>query len=613
MGTQGMPLMNGCKSVVCVSQWYRQMERVDPPRVTNSWWCSTLTICQHPFLVVSWHNHDTDCHLHILDPRTPGTVVLVSEQSRKHQSVGADASASSLSLEGTELEKTRFYELTEHGVQKYWVVRAPKALHTSLMYKYRYLSFRSTTRRRFEGTPPRTSPVTTDCAPNWVHRGTLYSIYVYVYMYTIVRKTRACKKIRNVIFQKEQDHAGFHLWRLWWPVWLDCSLCGGPCQRNLWCSHQGNKTIWCTSSSYAGSLLCHVTLWESLHSWFYTLILVIALTPSLSFQSYKTLVLFATCWLVIFMGIEVRWTPWGIVSGFLWVTGGCGGVFAIRNAGMAVAVGTWASAMVMMNFFWGILIFQEPVHNFWATCCAFLLLGTGVVGMSRYSAPSTPPPTDSWVEDTVGHVPLIVSEDEGLRQRNSVDEARPFDTKPITKELKIPLFGGTLAMTRRQLGILGAIMNGMVAGSSLIPLHYAKKDGFGGATYMISYACGSMIANGALWLLFFLFFLYQSAGGFSLAWEKMPDWHFRKIWFPGLCAGFLLSISIFGSILAVTYLGQGVGNSIVQTKILISGLWGICWYKEITDRSAILKWFISAAVTISGVIWLSLERKSGGH
>jgi hypothetical protein len=87
----------------------------------------------------------------------------------------------------------------------------------------------------------------------------------------------------------------------------------------------------------------------------------------------------------------------------------------------------------------------------------------------------------------------------------------------------------------------------------------------------------------------------------------------RKLWFPGLCAGLLLSIAIFGSILAVTYLGQGVGNSLVQTKILISGLWGICWYKEITERPAILKWFLSAAVTISGVIWLSLEHKSGGH
>lgn len=343
------------------------------------------------------------------------------------------------------------------------------------------------------------------------------------------------------------------------------------------------------------------------------LLLVIALTPSLSFQSYKTIVLFATCWLVMFMGIEVRWTPWGIVSGSLWVTGGCGGVFAIRNAGMAVAVGTWASVMVMMNFLWGILIFQEPIHSFWDTCCAFFLLGCGVVGMSRYSAPPTPPTPDIWVEDSGDHVPLIISEEDGLRQRNSLDEAPPVDVKQTTKELKIPLFGGTVAMTRRQLGIVGAVVNGIVAGSSLIPLHYAKKDGFGGATYMISYACGSMIANGVLWLLFFLYYLHQSGGGINLAWEKMPDWHLRKLWFPGLCAGLLLSIAIFGSILAVTYLGQGVGNSLVQTKILISGLWGICWYKEITERPAILKWFLSAAVTISGVIWLSFEHKSGGH
>ncbi len=66
-------------------------------------------------------------------------------------------------------------------------------------------------------------------------------------------------------------------------------------------------------------------------------------------------------------------------------------------------------------------------------------------------------------------------------------------------------------------------------------------------------------------------------------------------------------------ILAVTYLGQGVGNSLVQSKILISGLWGICWYKEIKERPAIFKWFFSATVAIIGVLWLSYEHKSGGH
>jgi hypothetical protein len=35
--------------------------------------------------------------------------------------------------------------------------------------------------------------------------------------------------------------------------------------------------------------------------------------------------------------------------------------------------------------------------------------------------------------------------------------------------------------------------------------------------------------------------------------------------FPGL----LLTVAMFGTLLSVTYLGQGVGNSLIQAKILV--------------------------------------------
>ena len=63
-------------------------------------------------------------------------------------------------------------------------------------------------------------------------------------------------------------------------------------------------------------------------------------------QSYKTIVCFVTSWLVVFLGEPVRFTPWGIVSGLFWVPGAACGIYAIRNAGIAVAVGTWSSIQV---------------------------------------------------------------------------------------------------------------------------------------------------------------------------------------------------------------------------------------------------------------------------
>ena len=38
-------------------------------------------------------------------------------------------------------------------------------------------------------------------------------------------------------------------------------------------------------------------------------------------QSYKTLVCFMTCWLVLFLGEDFKWSYWGIASGLFWVPG----------------------------------------------------------------------------------------------------------------------------------------------------------------------------------------------------------------------------------------------------------------------------------------------------
>ena len=65
---------------------------------------------------------------------------------------------------------------------------------------------------------------------------------------------------------------------------------------------------------------------------------------------------------------------------------------------------------------------------------------------------------------------------------------------------------------------------------------------------------------------------------------------------------------MFTSIISVTYLGQGVGNSLVQLKIMVSGMWGIFWYHEIVGTTTITKWFASASVCVLAIIWLSLER-----
>ena len=349
---------------------------------------------------------------------------------------------------------------------------------------------------------------------------------------------------------------------------------------------------------------------------------------------------------------------------------------------MAIAIGTWSSVMVIVNFVWGILIFQEPVHSYFETFCAFVILGLGLVGMSKYSAATPLPsldelslneesgrssgsenygepdfaPIDATVED--GSQVVSENDEEGVttnrarltaRRKNVANDEDPDiilddsdtdgneeynpllhqneDSKqsdPEDRLVHLPFFTGKVAVTKRQLGIALSVCNGLLSGSSLLPLHKAKTEGFGGLAYVPSCGCGALISNTFVWFIFIAINFVRlhrtqrstdEEGISSSIWsnvkqslDTIPSFHFKELWFRGTLAGLLLSVAMFSSIVATTYLGQGVGNSLVQSKILVSGLWGIFWYREISNPQAIAKWFLSAGLCIVSIIILTYER-----
>ena len=293
-------------------------------------------------------------------------------------------------------------------------------------------------------------------------------------------------------------------------------------------------------------------------------------------------------------------------------------------AGLAIAVGTWASIMIMVNFLFGIIIFREPVHDILGTFSSFVLLIFGLIGMSHYSEPQKTSSLQSQTNHDPGNYPENYATMSTPLQDSSVDGLMIEQDIPADSVdgVHVELLG--VPLTKRQCGILGAVMNGFFTGGSLIPLHYAKLEGYGGANYIISMASGSFVANCCLFLGFYLYNVYsfrKADHAVREAMDAMPRLYLKELLVPGTLAGVLLAIAMFGSIIAVTYLGQGVGNSVVQTKILISGLWGIFFYKEISGTKTISMWFLSAAVSLVAIIWLSLERlyavsnegDNGGH
>lgn len=319
----------------------------------------------------------------------------------------------------------------------------------------------------------------------------------------------------------------------------------------------------------------------------------------LIFQSFKTAVFFleSLCFIKLANVPCCTYTPWGLLSGLLWVLGGTGGIVAVRLAGLAVAVGTWASVMICVNFVWGILIFQEPVANIKSTVAAFILLGLGLTGMSKFGAPPCRSSDAASAADlnrsshsVMSNSKCDLDDSDDKREENDDDNTAPervrllvrshsgvfrrtgvkseesaevvLDTASKTElpaafeidtaflllfnpETHVRVFG--VILRKRVAGILAAFFNGIMSGSALIPMHYAKRHGLGGANYMISYATGAVFANASIWIIYYAVLVMQMRRNSCQSWMKnllqaadnMPEWHFQKLWKTGLAAGTL--------------------------------------------------------------------------
>ena len=68
---------------------------------------------------------------------------------------------------------------------------------------------------------------------------------------------------------------------------------------------------------------------------------------------------------------------------------------------------------------------------------------------------------------------------------------------------------------------------------------------------------------------------------------------------------------LLGGMSSVSFSGQGIGMSIGQSSLVVSGLWGVFFFKEVVRSVKIATWFASAIVTIAGAHALCREHKDG--
>ena len=248
------------------------------------------------------------------------------------------------------------------------------------------------------------------------------------------------------------------------------------------------------------------------------------------------------------------------------------------------------------------------MHSVLGACFAVGCMMTGLLGMAYYSSPSSNSSSvasddddlETLVEpvepsDLVSYQELIVSPSEevdagasagGFRDEpGQADEEIQHDT-PITPQSlsesqdmvdldeihpSIPTHVLCCGMKweRRTLGILSAMFTGIYGGSIMAPMKWAPDD-TKGMGYLISFSIGAATVNLSLWALRYMYLCHRHQS-LSRAYYALPSFHFRKMWLYGGTCGLLWSIGNFFSIISVDYLGEGVGYSVVQASMLVSG------------------------------------------
>lgn len=305
------------------------------------------------------------------------------------------------------------------------------------------------------------------------------------------------------------------------------------------------------------------------------------------FQLHRTFWTYATSHLALVV-VPYRVSSWGLLSGLSWVPAGIASNIAVRHLGIAYGQALWQTTIIITSFVWGCCILKDTtVKSVALTAIALSCLIGGVVGMAlAFNAVQDSEECDD--ANVEFGAPSHTSEDgrdKGRRRglsdvRNSVAE--------VTATTKTR---STFA------GISAALFNGIWGGSNLVPASFAPYKGI---DFVMSFVSGAMVVN----ILLFAGYVMLC----KCRWKQdVPPMHFRIMLLPGFLTGLLWAVANFCSLYAVSKLGQAIGYSLVQSSVVVSGLWGIAFFGEMRG-SPVFGWTLSCALCLSGTVLLGLQK-----
>uniref|UniRef100_A0A061RLF1 Uncharacterized protein n=1 Tax=Tetraselmis sp. GSL018 TaxID=582737 RepID=A0A061RLF1_9CHLO len=220
------------------------------------------------------------------------------------------------------------------------------------------------------------------------------------------------------------------------------------------------------------------------------------------------------------------------------------------------------------------------------------MFGVGHASASQAQPPAAPKPLSP--VSTGESIPMIRDEDgQSSSQATHTPSSAPIDGADSGNRKYAPRKGN-----RRLTGLLCAVYVGFANGSFMVPFKKIPKT-VKGIEYLPSFGIGAMAVTIPIVSAYFAFTKFVRK-------RPVPNFEWEVAHRPAFLTGILWSLGNYFSIYTTEFLGMAVGWPLVQCQLLVSTLWGIIYFRELTDTYSVTVFMISSCAVLTGVIMLGL-------
>mmetsp|Transcript_21549 Transcript_21549/g.32721 ORF Transcript_21549/g.32721 Transcript_21549/m.32721 type:complete len:368 (+) Transcript_21549:83-1186(+) len=314
------------------------------------------------------------------------------------------------------------------------------------------------------------------------------------------------------------------------------------------------------------------------------------------FTLYVSTGVFLSSWAVApFANEAPKISLLGILAGWIFVLGVAASFVAVEFVGIALAQGIWAGSATLFSYAWGVIIFQEAPNSPLMSVLGLFVLVTGVVGMACSNMIGKMSLFARFCSQNPGGKSTLVVESQTLIRTNSKngENSNYNTTMEVGEELNLP--HEPIRSSIYVKGVIWASVVGIFGGSILAPIHYAPAD-MQGIAVLPSFGIGTVTLAPIVFLVNILLT------------GVVPPLRIRISLLPGLFSGLLWNISNLLSLVAIPAVGYSVAYPLLQGAVLVSGIWGIYVFKEISNPSTIKAFWCGGVVFILGAITLAISQ-----